>query len=457
MKACIMLVAVLLAVGCTEYPRPTRFAKTPPRPEVDRPLPERAQKVLNYSPSDQCKGCHVDIYSQQMQSMHARSYINPVFQAQYYGEALPRARQGPKFFYEAITCAACHMPVAHQNNARDMVFREHVDPQMSGVTCDLCHRIAGFTGTVPENGNFIASPGDEKYGPFRHSYSWHHVYLEFQTQSEFCAVCHESTNQLGVHVKPTYTEWKTSQYAADGVQCQDCHMNASGYLIDKQAVYDSGKAATMTLGSAPERGKLYSHQFPGARTQTQLEDAIPLHLSTGKDTAEQGEQLTITVRVDNERTGHRMPSGSIELRYVWLELEARSGDRRIAIPAVSATDPPGYDVGGALPADRAVLGKAFPRGMRVYRAVFLDAQGNQTQSMIDAAKKVFDNRLDTAAVRTERYRWRVPPDIHGKVKLVARLNYVAYPQAFATRFNLPPAPTTLISDGQCTLTVTPSR
>jgi len=457
MKPLIMLATVLVLSGCTEFAGPERPPAMPPRPAERALPPKQTTKVTEYSPSVMCKNCHVGIHEQQSQSMHAQSYVNPIFRAQYFREVLPASHGGPRFVKEAQACAACHMPVAYQMNAGKLVIGKHVDPQMSGVTCDLCHRITGFTGVAPENGNFAASPGEEKYGPFRHSSSWHHVYLEFQTRSEFCAVCHESVNQLGVRVKPTYTEWKASRHAAEGLQCQDCHMNAKGYLVDHRAEYESGKAAEMTLGSAPERSKLYSHRFPGARTQTQLDNAIPLRISTDTSQVAAGEDLVVTVQVDNERTGHRMPSGSIELRYVWLELQAHVGDRCIDIPASSATNPPGYDVGGALAADRAVLGKAFPQGKRMYRAVFVDAAGNQTQSMVDAASKVFDNRLDTGAVRTERYTWRVPQDIEGKVRLVARLRYVAYPEAFAARLELPPAPIALISTNEHTITVAPPR
>ena len=77
--------------------------------------------------------------------------------------------------------------------------------------------------------------------------------------------------------------------------------------------------------------------------------------------------------------------------------------------------------------------------------------------MIDAAKKIVDNRLDTAVVRTERYAWRGPADVKGPVQLVARLNYVAYPVSFAKRLELPPAATTLVSKAQHTITVSPPR
>lgn len=137
--------------------------------------------------------------------------------------------------------------------------------------------------------------------------------------------------------------------------------------------------------------------------------------------------------------------------------QAVVGGRRIDIPARSLTTPAGYDIGGALPEDRAALGADFPTGKRVYRAVFLDREGKQTHSMIDAARKIVDNRLDTAAVRTEQYAWRIPEDVEGPVRLVARLNYVAYPLSFAKGLELPPASPTLVSQAQHTVTVAASR
>ena len=52
--------------------------------------------------------------------------------------------------------------------------------------------------------------------------------------------------------------------------------------------------------------------------------------------ASQSRTMTIDVTVDNSRTGHSMPSGSADLRLLWLEVTARIGDRILALPAGAA-------------------------------------------------------------------------------------------------------------------------
>ena len=50
--------------------------------------------------------------------------------------------------------------------------------------------------------------------------------------SEFCAGCHEYTNDRGIPIFSTYSEWKTSPQAAEGKTCLKCHMpQAAGQTV----------------------------------------------------------------------------------------------------------------------------------------------------------------------------------------------------------------------------------
>jgi hypothetical protein len=206
-----------------------------------------------YWPSSLCKGCHVKIFEQHSHSMHANSFNNPVFQAEYFKQLLPRLST-PGLMEEAKACIACHSPVSYINNDRKHIVSVHeVDPQMSGVTCDFCHTISGYEGNNPGNAKYISAPGYQKLGPFKHESDWHHVYSELQTKSEFCAICHNRVNYLGLEIMSTFTEWEKSPHAKKGIQCQDCHMNIHGFLTGDQPVYEPGKAAIIEPGFAPDR------------------------------------------------------------------------------------------------------------------------------------------------------------------------------------------------------------
>ena len=66
--------------------------------------------------------------------------------------------------------------------------------------------------------------------------------------------------------------------------------------------------------------------------------------------------MKIYIFVDNSMTGHKMPSGSADLRQLWLELEAHNGDEIIPIPALSEGADT-YDVTGKGPFDQEILGE----------------------------------------------------------------------------------------------------
>ena len=434
----LLCAAAVLFYGCSTNLQPS-LVSAPPSVAKRAPKPRSAQKHTKFAPSKRCATCHKHIYDQQTSSMHAHSYSNKVFRAQYYGEILPSASKSPAMHKEARSCAACHMPVAYLKGGKRVVTADDVDSNISGVTCDLCHRIDGYEGRRPGNGNFTATPGSTKFGPFQQSGSWHHAYLKLQTKSEFCATCHHAVNHRDVLVKPTYVEWKKSKYAKDGIQCQDCHMNVNGYLINGKASYEDGKAADMVLGSAPYRRKLYSHNFPGARTKTQLANAIPLRIKLSVDSNAVRRTIGVHIDVDNARTGHSMPTGSIELRYLWLEVHALSGTNTFELTPSSSDGSRGYDLSCKVPGDREVLGEEFPPGKRIYRAIFHDKAGKQTDSMVMAAEKVFDNRLKASTVHEEQYAWVLPDGFEGNATIIATLYYVAYPHSFSSRLNLPNA------------------
>jgi hypothetical protein len=366
--------------------------------------------------------------------MHAKSFSNPVFQAQYFEEVLPLLRKRPEMSEEARSCMACHNPAV--SRVLDTPLKQSI-PSIENVTCDFCHTLRGFTGTSPGDANYIAAPGEEKGGPLLCDTRWHHQYREFTTKSELCGTCHNDHNSHGLEVKSTYREWKESEYAARGIQCQDCHMNVIGFLVFGKAVYDRGKAAESTLVDPPARKKLYTHRFPGAHSRTQVAGAMSLSMEFDKATASPGEEIAVDVFVDNSRTGHKMPSGSTDLRLLWLEVKGSLGGE--VIPARISSQAQGkmdYAVSGKGAFDAEVLGREFPEGDRMYRAVFVDGQGRQTLSFYDATEIIFDNRLDAGEVRKERFTFKLPPKRTGSFLLTASLQYLPYPEAFAKRMGL---------------------
>jgi hypothetical protein len=434
-KFVAMLLAATLAASAA-------LAGAPPPP----------MKYPEYQSTANCRICHARIVEQHESSMHARSFTDPVFQAQYFRQTLPAAEADPSLADEANRCVACHSPVTFlKNKGRGAPIREF-DPSLAGVICDFCHRLGAFKGERPGGGNFMSSPGDKKFGPYKYATSeWHHVYHELQTRSEFCGVCHDDVNRHGLAIKTTYTEWKASAYATEGIQCQDCHMSPQGYLTDERPVFDSGKAAGMTVGRAEDRSNLHTHRFPGTHAATQMEGAISLRIGFERPGAAPGDEVAVGVEVGNSKAGHAIPTGSADLRLVWLELAAALDGRLQRLPAKPARAGSGHDVAGFGPADEAGAGGDPPSGSRLYRAVYLNAGGTQTLDSSTATSIGFDNRLQPRELRREAYLFRIPDDATGPVVFLARIYYLPYPAAFARALGLPNAEPVLMAEARAAL------
>jgi hypothetical protein len=413
-------------------------------------------QTKNFWPTSTCRGCHDQIVEQHLASEHEMSFTNPAFQAQYQKALLPKIATDPGLYAEARECIACHEPVAYAMNGPKALSLQEIDPKMNGVTCDICHSMTGYRGAKPQNGNYIVEPSERKLGPFKGQGDWHHIYSELQTKSDICAVCHEAVNGHGLRIKATFTEWQESTFARQGVQCQDCHMNVDGFLTAGKPRFASGKAAAMTVGSAPQRERLYTHQFPGAHSKTQIEGAIDLAIEAIPHRDSQNPALDINVTVDNSRTGHSMPSGSADLRLLWIEVTVRIGNELVGQPAVileseAPDDSSAYSLAGRGRFDSILLGPEVPKGSRIYRSVFVDAAGQATLDSFNAVAKLFDNRLKAAEKRKESYRFGIPEGAKGDITIKATLKYLPYSSTFTSRWGLPSPEAVLVAQREIRL------
>jgi hypothetical protein len=396
-------------------------------------------EAVRFWPSATCAGCHSSQVEQHFQSHHEKSFTSPLFQAQYFEMVLPRAARDPSIAADAKNCTACHSPVSYANNRSLATSAGVTDPSLSGVTCDLCHTIVGFEGSEPRNGNFVVSPGSTKYGPFQKKGSHHGAYNELQTRSEICAVCHEAVNAHGVRVKGTFSEWKESAFAKKGVQCQDCHMSKDGVFVDGGR-YESGKVSSDSLSGAPSRDKIYSHRFPGIHSGAAVEGALGLRLVKPPQRVPAGLRFTLVLQVDNGNTAHCLPTGSADLRLLWLEVTAKVNG--VTIPLSADNRARGtWGAVGENTDDAVVIGSDVPVGARLYRAVFFDKRNRQTLASFDATSIAFDNRLQAGEKRPESYTFEVPRSATGTIQVEARLRYRAFPTSLAKDLEVEPPPT----------------
>jgi Cytochrome c554 and c-prime len=396
-----------------------------------------------FFPTETCRTCHPAIVDQHLKSHHEKAWSNPLFQAQFFREVMPAAAADPSLMRDARGCVACHAPAALLGEGPLPASPGDVPADVAGVTCDACHTIVAFEGKRPQDGKAVRRTGATKYGPFQGAGDWHHAYLELQTRSELCAICHEAANHHAVRVKSTFSEWKESPQARRGVQCQDCHMTVDGFAAGGAARYEQGSAAVVFGNQSQARERLYTHRFPGAHSRSQVEGALGLLVTVSPPVARAGGALDIRVTVDNSRAGHATPTGSADLRMLWLEVTVQAAAQVLPVPAQGRWGPGWteglYEIAGVGPLDPAVASGDVPRGSRIYRLVLADAGGKPTLASWEARSVLADTRLRAAEVRSERYKFTLPEELAGPLTVTAVLRYQSAPRALTGRLGVPPA------------------
>ena len=366
-----------------------------------------------FTSNEKCKSCHAITHIEWEGTMHSYAYTDPFYQKEV--EAASKDTDGLVDTF----CSRCHTPIG--------VVAEEIPPidgsQMSeiaktGVNCDFCHTIPESAGI--ENGAFIVSPGDTKWGPFNDSRSAFHdsQYLELQTRSEFCGMCHEVIHPVnGLVIDDTYSTWKNSSYADEDVDCQDCHMTPG--ITEFEA--NPGRAGS----GAPKRehisqhsivgGNVFITEMMGAEKEKglaieRLQKAATLEVDV-PETASVGENVAVNVQITNSGAGHNLPTGVSEIRQIWLEFKATdSENNRIYVTG-------GLDGSGSI--DEETI---------IYNNVLGNEKGNETIKFWLADRVLADNRIGPKETVTEEYIFTIPEDVRYPVAVEATLKYRSAPQ-----------------------------
>lgn len=243
-------------------------------------------------------------------------------------------------------CLRCHVPKGWlEGRSEPADGSAFVADDLEGVQCDFCHRMVDPVSSegrglvepdvdLHRNAQFVITPNAiSRRGPYDDVTAVipNHAAQksEFHLNSEFCATCHEITNPFYgnmVVVEKTYTEWKNSAFAAEGKECQDCHMP----LV-------SGYAAQSWAGGKIRINSIALHEFIGGNAWAPLavaefddtfsvDDAMviraraiqKLQSAAQLDVVVNGTQLQVKV---TNLTGHKLPTGYTEGRRMWLNVK----------------------------------------------------------------------------------------------------------------------------------------
>lgn len=317
-----------------------------------------------------CGECHTDIYDSWKNSLHAFSLTDPIFDTAFMQAIKEGGEEARR------TCLGCHAPMTLFNE--DYALREGVTRE--GVACDFCHSVTAVHIDNAER-PYEVDPGTVKRGVIKHAASPAHdvAYSELHATSEFCGGCHNYTSEAGAAIMTTYQEWKEGPYAAEGVQCQDCHMVLTAGSLVNESIMET-------------RDQFHLHSLIHDRDQ--LKTALTVEIISVE---RHGDVVEAQVAVENVGSGHMVPTG-VPSREVVLRVTA-SSDRR----ETSAE--------------------------RRFRKVVVDADGMPLeadyQALLYGAKVLNDTRIPPRGRRVERVALRMPGD--DTVRLRASVYYVYAP------------------------------
>jgi hypothetical protein len=322
-------------------------------------------------------------------------------------------------------CNGCHAPLAFCAGDVPPPRPEKKSRANESVSCDVCHTITGFKGEVPFNFNYIIKPGRMKYGNRKGVESPEHktVYSDFIRTAEFCGTCHNERNPFGIWVKSTEFEWKEGPYSKQGVPCHQCHMPTA-----------PGKNAKM----AQYHDDIAQHLFHGAHVFSKINGSVELLIQPNVRETEPGYPVVMSVQLFNGKCGHKIPTGSVEDRIMWLHVEAvdAKGNTYHLPVDKKGFDGEEYTIAGdqvayrdfgyimALSDYKGLPREDVPTGDRIFRMPYFDPEGRMTICQWNTATLGTDYRIGPRETKIEMYTWNLPDNVpEGMVTVRATLYY----------------------------------
>ncbi len=313
-------------------------------------------------------------------------------------------------------CAACHSPTHYLTDDSDGMGDYH-NPNVEmtlGVTCEVCHRALDNDADTKMNYPGVVLAPEGAFSILRHTEPVEFGLLGdsiFETaimksaynpilSARLCSACHEDNNdhnddgdyEDGVPSEATYSEWLdyVALKGADARSCVDCHMPPA-----------ENSTFCVFQGQPRPEGFVRSHKILGT-TPEYLENALTLTVDSSVAT----DSFDLTVNLENDKTGHSVPSGVTVRNVLLLLLIKDSGDQFLpqlagdSLDVVGGVDP-GTD--GANPEEGYYMG--FP-GKAFY---FENTNGVATRVFYtEATSVVSDSRLKAGETYNETFTFSLP-------------------------------------------------
>jgi hypothetical protein len=368
----------------------------------------------------ECAVCHPNHFAEWETSMHAYAMADPVFIALNDIGQQRSNNQLDQF------CTKCHSPFAPLLGETPPGF----DPgslsplSASAIHCDVCHTMKSFSrGAGIKTFHLdrtrrgpIADPQPNSFheAAFDNAYNF----------SGICSPCHDVISPDGsMFVETTNAEWDASPYSAMGLECQGCHMPTY-----------SGQAAM----GGPQRDNLHRHtfvgvdypltDFPGKNNTIEmvrelLQNSVTVTVNAPAAVSV-NEQFTVSVTINNDKTGHDIPSGNIFDRQMWIALTVKDAINETVYFATGMLDDNGdlrnhhseYVANGLIARDTSLA---------LFNGTPYDAHGEETLFFWEATSA---EKNTIAAFRSHTSQYRIEAPSRGTtLELSVQLRFRSFP------------------------------
>lgn len=382
----------------------------------------------DFESAKKCRSCHPGIYEQWTQSLMSQAYTHHWDEIEYFDLAVKHSEAKPEIKDVVDGCNGCHTPLAFMSLKEFPPARPEAKTMANeSVSCEVCHLMQTSHTDPPFNFSYLIEPGIKKYSlrnPAVESPAHKIVTNDFFHTTEFCGTCHNEKDPWGIWVKSTQLEWKEGPYSKEGVRCQDCHMPKGGPFLNALMAkpYDDARI----------------HLFHGAHDPGKVRGTIELRINPDIREAEPGETVVFTVALFNQKTGHKFPTGSVEDRIAWLQVEATDAKGKVYHLDVDKKGFEGeeYTISGdylayqdmgvplGIQDFKGVQRDGIPYGNRIFRMPYFDPEGRMTIMQWNTAKLGVDYRIGPRETKVETFTFRLPYEVApGEMKVKAVLNY----------------------------------
>ena len=347
--------------------------------------------------SENCRACHgydsaqyanidysgtdINLFDDWEVSMMAMSGRDPLWRAKVSHEILVNPSHAAAL---QDKCTSCHSPMGRYTNFFHGKGPYLIDSLLTdtlgldGVSCTACHTI-GSVGNASVLGSTFSGhiPYDtlkKMYGPYVNPIvgpmqlytGYTPTHAPHMGESKVCSPCHtlitETADLNGVSTggtfveQATYHEWLNSNFSADNVTCQNCHM---------PRVTDSIRIANGYL-NIPPRSPFNRHKFHGA-------NSFMVNLIKNNKA-----KLNLNIPDKNFDSSIAIINRNVRYNSVELKIFQDSLTSDSAFYRVRLTNKAGHKFPSGYPSRRAVLQFVVlgPAGDTLFKSGIFDGNGN---------------------------------------------------------------------------------